>query len=251
MNSHKGRRSFLNKVALGSLMALGMPEIALAEMKPKSKKLRLQDNDVILFQGDSITDAYRTHTETQPNSSKMLGGGYVFHTASGLLKNYPAKNLKIYNRGISGNKVPQLAERWEKDTLEIKPTVLSLLIGVNDFWHMKNGKYTGTADSYRNSYRELLKRTMEKLPELRLVILEPFALTVGAVGSEWFPAFSAYQNASKELADEFDGVFVPYQKIFNKAIELAPASYWVPDGVHPSIAGAKLMADSWLEIVKG
>ncbi len=61
-----------------------------------------------------------------------------------MLNRYPDKDLKIYNKGISGNKVYQLAERWDADCLDLKPTVLSILVGVNDFWHTLTSGYTGT-----------------------------------------------------------------------------------------------------------
>ena len=82
---------------------------------------------------------------------------------SWLLEELAAKELTIYNRGISGNKVYQLDERWDKDCLLLKPNVLSILIGVNDYWHMRNGNYDGTPEIYENDYRALLNRTREEL----------------------------------------------------------------------------------------
>jgi lysophospholipase L1-like esterase len=249
--NQSNRRDFISKMAIGTLGAISMPHLASAAFaESKAKKIWLNNNDVILFQGDSITDAGRSRTDFQPNSSKTLGQGYAFHTAAELLRSHPTKNLQIHNRGISGHKVPQLAERWDKDTIELKPTVLSILIGVNDYWHLKTGNYKGTAALYKSGYRELLQKTKEKLPDIKLIILEPFAIIGSAVKQDWFEPFQEYQNASKEMADEFDAPFVPYQKIFNKALETAPGSHWAPDGVHPSIAGARLMADAWLNIIK-
>lgn len=250
--NHSGRRSFLTKVALGSLASLTIPEIALAAIADqKAKRITLKTNDVILFQGDSITDAGRIKTEPAANFQKSMGGGYAFLAAAELLNTYPEKNLKIHNRGISGNKVYQLAERWDTDAINLKPNVISILIGVNDYWHLLKSGYKGTLEIYRNDYRSLLQRTKEKLPDVKLIIAEPFAILGSAVDNKWFPAFGEYQNAARELANEFDAVFIPYQKIFDKALKSAPGSYWAPDGVHPSIAGAELMAQAWLEVIKG
>jgi lysophospholipase L1-like esterase len=171
--------------------------------------------------------------------------------AAELLNKYPEKNLTIYNRGISGNKVFQLAERWDTDAIGLKPDVISILIGVNDYWHMLKNSYKGTLEIYRNDYRALLNRTKTALPNVKLVVGEPFAILGTAVNQSWFPAFAEYQAAAKDIAKEFDAAFVPYQKVFDKALKVAPGSYWAPDGVHPSIAGAKLMAEAWLETVKG
>lgn len=250
--NQSGRRSFLSAVALGGLATLTIPEIAFAALADqKSKKISLKNNDIILFQGDSITDAGRGKTETAANSQKAMGGGYSFLAAAELLNKNPGKNLKIYNRGISGNKVYQLAERWDTDAISLNPDVISILIGVNDYWHLLKSGYKGTLAIYRNDYRSLLQRTKEKLPDVKLIIGEPFAILGSAVDNKWFPAFGEYQNASEELAAEFDAAFIPYQKVFDKALQTAPGSYWAPDGVHPSIAGAELMAQAWLEVIKG
>jgi lysophospholipase L1-like esterase len=114
---------------------------------------------------------------------------------------------------------------------------------------VKSG-YKGTLEIYRNDYRALLTKTKENLPDVKLIILEPFAILGTAVDKNWFPAFAEYQNAARELANEFDAPFVPFQKVFDKALKVAPGSHWAPDGVHPSIAGAKLMSQAWLEVVK-
>ena len=96
--------------------------------------------------------------------------------------------MRIYNKGISGNKVYQLAERWEKDCLEIKPGIISILIGVNDIWHKLNGNYNGTVEIYRNDYISLLERTKKAIPEVKLIICEPFAVKgVKAVDDKWYP----------------------------------------------------------------
>ena len=165
---------------------------------------------------------------------------------------HAGKDLKVYNKGISGNKVYQLAERWDADCLELQPKVLSILIGVNDFWHTLTGGYKGTVETYRNDLKTLLDRTKQKLPGLQLIIGEPFAVTgVKAVDEKWYPAFNDYRQAAREIADAYQAVFIPYQKIFDKAQKTAPGAYWTGDGVHPTLAGAKLMAQAWLEAVKG
>jgi len=246
------RRSFIKKAAMGSLAAIALPQLicdVLAE--EKTRKVGLTKGDTILFQGDSITDAGRNKTETSFNNQKGLGGGYAYLAAADLLNKYPQKDLKLYNRGISGNKVYQLAERWDADALSLKPDVISVLIGVNDYWHLLKNNYKGTLEIYKKDFQALLERSRQALPDVKLVVGEPFALLGTAVDKSWFPAFYEYQKAAREIANMFNASFIPYQKIFDKALDLAPGSYWTPDGVHPSIAGARLMANAWLEVVKG
>lgn len=250
--NHQGRRNFIKKASVGGALAMGFSQIvsaAYAETKPA--KISLTKDDVILFQGDSITDAGRSRDEKAFNHTKALGNGYALLAGSRLLFDHPDKNLKIYNRGVSGNKVYQLAERWDADCLELKPAVLSILIGVNDFWHMLNGNYDGTVETYRKDLNALLERTKANLPQLKLVIGEPFAVPgVKAVDDKWFPRFYEYQKAAREMADNFDAAFVPYQSVFNKAVKTAPGAYWTPDGVHTSLAGSQLMAHTWMEAFK-
>jgi lysophospholipase L1-like esterase len=246
------RRSFIRKTAMAGIMAAGIPEIVSAAFAPSAaKKNALAKGNTILFQGDSITDAGRKRDITASNDPGALGNGYALLTAAALLQKYAKFDLKIYNRGISGNKVYQLAERWDKDCLELRPDVLSILIGVNDIWHKLNGEYNGTVEIYRNDYVALLERTRKALPDVKIVICEPFAVPgVKAVDDKWYPEFYGYQKAAKEIAGMFGAVFIPMQRIYDEAQKQAPGSYWTPDGVHPSLAGAHLMAGAWFETIK-
>lgn len=236
------RRNFLRSVtatAIGStaLLSSGCNKITCNSACHKRGSVITKGN-TILFQGDSITDAGRDRKrENKVNDSKAIGRGYVHSIASQLLADYPSDNLKIYNRGISGNKVFQLADRWDKDCLTVKPDVLSILIGVNDIWHALKGRSDGTVETYEKDYAELLKRTLKKLPDVKLVICEPFVLRCGAVNDEWFPEFDKYRAVARKTATDFNAVFVPFQSMFDKAVRQAPANHWAADGVHPTMAG--------------
>ena len=247
------RRDFLKKAALGTMAAISIPEIvSTAAPKKGGKKIQLMKDFRILFQGDSITDSGRNKEDVNGfNTPRALGNGYAFLAAAELLGEYAPLNLQIYNKGISGNKVYQLAERWDKDCLDIKPNVLSILIGVNDIWHKLNGQYNGTVEIYRKDYTALLERTLKALPNVRLIICEPFGVKgVKAVDDKWYPEFLDYQKAAKDIATQFGAVFIPLQSIFDEAQKKAPGAYWTGDGVHPSLAGAQLMAEAWLNVVK-
>lgn len=251
MNS-SNRRHFLKNVSLGSLAAISIPNIVSAAVSAdKGKKVTLKKEGVILFQGDSITDVGRKRDAMDANNGSALGGGYPHLAAAHLLLKRPGDNLKFYNKGISGNKVFQLADRWDADCLQLKPDVLSILVGVNDFWHTLNGNYNGTSKVYHDDYDKLLNRTKQALPDVQLIIGEPYAVKgVKAVDDKWYPTFNEYRAAARELADKYKAVFIPYQTIYDKALQAAPAAYWTPDGVHPSVAGAQLMAEAWLQCVK-
>ncbi len=251
--SNNDRRSFIKKAALGGIMAATIPDIIAAAILPKkTSKNTLIKNNTILFQGDSITDAGRNKEEYSYNNARAMGFGYAMLAGAVLLEKHPELDLKIYNKGISGNKVFQLADRWDKDCLELKPDVLSILIGVNDIWHKLDGHYDGTADTFRKDYIALLERTKQALPDVQLIICEPFAVSgIKAVDGKWYPEFYTYQKAAYEIAVQFGATFIPFQKVFDEAQKRAPGVYWTHDGVHPSLAGAKLMAEAWLAAVKG
>ena len=252
-NKNSSRRNFLRNTSLIGVSALTIPQlVSTAFAKESRKRFKISKDDVILFQGDSITDAGRKKDSADANAANALGSGYAMIAASELLYQYADKNLKIYNRGISGNKVYQLAERWDKDALDLKPNVLSILVGVNDFWHTLVNGYKGTIKTYRDDLKTLLDRTKEKLPEVKLIIGEPYALTgIKSVDEKWHPAFDEYRVAAREIANSYDAIFIPYQNIYDKATQEAPGVYWTADGVHPTLAGAHLMAHAWLEAVKG
>lgn len=247
------RRGFIKNASIATLAAISAPEIiSTAFATEKVKKIPLAKNDIILFQGDSITDWGRDKNKSDPNTTSALGSGYPLITTAQLLGQYPAYQFKIYNKGISAQKVFQLAERWDTDCIDLKPNVLSILIGVNDFWHTLTSGYKGTIETYHTDYKKLLERTKKALPDVKLIVMEPYAIKgVKAVDDKWFPAFDQYQKAAREIALEFNAAFIPLQTIFNKALEAAPGSYWTIDGVHPSVAGEGLIAQAWLETVKG
>lgn len=239
------RRHFF---ATGATAAAGGAVTTLAQ--DSAPKIKLSEGDVVLFQGDSITDASRDKgREGNANDSKAFGDGYPFFLAGDLLEAHPKLGLKIYNRGISGNKVPDCDARWQKDCLDLKPAVLSILLGVNDIWHKLNGNYDGTPEVYRDGFAALLEKTKKALPDVQLVICEPFALKCGAVKDNWFPEMDERRAFAKEVADGAGALWVPFQSMFDTAIAGGTTpNYWAGDGVHPSIAGHALMAKTWREV---
>jgi lysophospholipase L1-like esterase len=199
----------------------------------------------LLFQGDSITDGNRGRNN---DLNHILGHGYAFLLASQAGFKLPAHQLHFINKGISGNKVPDLAARWVTDTLNYKPQLLSILVGINDTTAAVNGQTDFTPATYEAAYSALLQQTRQMLPEVQLVILEPFILPVGQVKAQ-LAAYQAElqprQAAARQLAQQFDAVFVPLQAPFSKAVAKAPMEYWVWDGIHPTAAGHALLAHEW------
>ena len=150
------------------------------------------------------------------------------------------------NRGISGNRVTDLQARWKTDTLELKPDVLSILIGIND-WGLSGGKVP--LDQYEQIYDQLLTDTVAANPGVKLVLGEPFFLA--ADGPKPLDEdLRKRQAIVAKLAEKHHAVPVKFQKVFDDACRRAPARYWIWDGVHPTYAGHQLMADEWVKAVK-
>lgn len=213
-------------------------------------RVKLAKGDVILFQGDSITDAGRNRQDqNRPNNG--LGAGYAFFTATELLLEHPAKNLQFYNRGVSGNRITDLYARIREDILNLKPALLSILIGVNDTWH--GFQYNGgvAIPKFEHMFRELLAEIREERPRMQLVLCEPFVLKCGVVKAGWVKEMALRRAIVKELAAEFGAIFVPFQAEFDRAVKLAPPAYWASDGVHPTFAGHLLMTRAWIKAVLG
>jgi len=239
------RRTMLRTAAsLGVLGALG--SAARAGQKPPSRP-ELKKGAVILFQGDSITDDGRKKDVLEANDTRGLGRSYAAMVAGQILLAHPDLELKCYNRGISGNKVPDLAERWQEDAVDLKPDVLSILIGVNDLWHtLAFGRtYKGTVEDYENGYRALLERSQKEIPGVRIVICEPFTTRT----SDDFKVLAEYRAVARKLAGEMNLTFVPFQSLLDEASKARPSEFWLWDGVHPSVPGHAIMADFWREAV--
>jgi len=243
----------LKAAAVTSAGALLIPSLASGAVKKKTASNRhaihLKDESVILFQGDSVTDANRDRKIGEPNNPLAIGNGYALFATGHMLDKFAERKLNIYNRGLSGNRVFELRERWDEDCIALKPDVVSILVGVNDYAYTLDNGYKGTLEKFVTDYRELLYYTKQKLPNVQLIICEPYTLKGGShiKPRRWYPMFDEYRKATKQLAGEFKAFYVPFQTMYDKAIKKAPDRYWSVDGIHPELPGAKLMANGWLK----
>jgi len=244
------RRDFIKTLGLTGLAAMSMPEVLSAsESIESSNETDKKKGLTFLFQGDSITDGNRTRNT---DWNHVMGHGYQCLIASRLWYDYPEKELMFYNRGISGNRVRDLDNRWQKDALDLKPDVVSILIGVNDVGSMINSPNPDPIDKYEETYRKILDKTKEALPETMFVLMEPFILPLGHVldnKEKWETEILKKQQVVKSLAESYHAIFVKLQEPFTNACKKAPAKYWIWDGIHPMPAGHELMSRLWLNEV--
>ncbi|GAK42953.1 SGNH/GDSL hydrolase family protein [Paenibacillus urinalis] len=205
---------------------------------------RIEDQATVLFIGDSITDCGRNYDNVGD-----LGRGYAKMVAAELNLRYPEKQIQFMNRGINGNRVTDLEQRWEQDCLAHNPTWVSIYIGINDTWRWYDSKAETSADEFYRTYRELLVRTKEHT-NANIVIIEPFVLPVPEDRKGWRVDLDPKIHAIRELAREFGTYYVPLDGLFAQASTKAEPAYWAGDGVHPTDAGHALIARAWLDAVK-
>lgn len=199
----------------------------------------------VLFQGDSITDCGRDRSSVEPNTPAQLGTGYPLLVAADLLSRLPDRKLQFFNRGVGGDKIPDLQARWEEDTIAVAPDILTILVGVNDLWHRALHGYRGTVEDYEAGYLHLLEETRKRLPSTQIYVLEPFLLHGGSMDEHWFPEFDLRRAAAARIAVSAGAAFIPIQAEFDRRSRTGDASFWSSDGVHPTAAGHGLIAALW------
>lgn len=250
------RRSFL----IGGLLASAIGRVSSRLQGARSRADDLPTNSYqapsfksgtrILFQGDSITDMKRGRNESDRNH--YLGHSYVFMIAAKLGIDMPGVKLDFFNRGVSGNRVSDLKIRWQSDSLDLKPDVLSILIGTNDA-----GKNLDGVDmkEWESDYRFILDANRSANEKLRIVLLDPFVLPTGRIANN-----QTYDRRRKQvermlpivaqLCQDYDAVHIKTQKLFDNAAEITSApDHWLWDGVHPLPQGHELIARQWLASV--
>ena len=198
----------------------------------------------ILFQGDSITDAYRGR-----QGFMHLGIGYPTLIAAELGYNMPGK-FNVINCGISGNRSVDMLSRWKADCINLKPDYLSFLIGVNDTWHEIDFDNGVPVDRYETYLRIMVEDAEIALPNTKIILMEPYITHGTATDKNWNYFRSDIDkriDVINKLCTEHGFPCVHLQQEFDCALEKAPAENWTQDGVHPTYAGYELIKKAWLE----
>lgn len=198
----------------------------------------------ILFQGDSITDAHR-HSVV----ANGTGDGYALMVMAELGLRCPGE-YEFFNRGISGNRVVDLYARIKSDIINLQPDVMSILIGVNDVWHEASSRNGVDAEKYFKVYDMLIEEVKAALPDIKIMILEPFVLKATATEAHWDYFRTETEKRAqmaKKIAEKHQLTFIPLQAGFDALTEKMPADYWLADGVHPTPIGHAFLRDKWIE----
>ncbi len=193
---------------------------------------------LIVFQGDSITDCDRKKMNPED-----LGNGYVKMMAT----YFP--DAIIRNQGISGHRSADILARWDEETLSIKPDMVCILMGINDIWHhYKFGKPLGKRE-FENNLKTILKKTIQALPDTKILLMDPFVYPIGEYESSWQKDLDSEISVVKELAREYADYYIPLQENFDTLAQSHAMSAILGDGVHPTEFGHKIIAEALLHSV--
>lgn len=196
----------------------------------------------ILFQGDSITDW--NHNLNDPHT---VGTGYVKYATETLTDKYPDIDFEFLNYGISGERIETVAERTMRDIIPNDPDIVSVLVGINNTWHRADtGKPWYCNKFFEDMYRFILD-TVKAGTHAKILMLSMFLCDTP--DKEFFrPDVNEKIAITKKLADEYKIPFVPLDKIFREAEPHNPL-HWTLEGVHPTEAGARLIAKHYVDAI--
>ena len=198
----------------------------------------------ILFQGDSITDAQRSREEDW-----KMGNGYPTLVSAHLGCEYPGE-YEFINRGIGGNRIVDLYARMKSDIVNLKPDIMSILIGVNGVWQEITRGNGVPAKKYELIYNMLINEVKEFLPDIKIMTMGPYVLKGSATEENWDTFRSEVDKriaAAKNVAQKNGLIYIPLQEKFDEGLKKAPANYWTMDGVHPTAMGHEIIKRAWLD----
>ncbi len=201
---------------------------------------------VILFQGDSITDCGRDREDI-----KSLSHGYPGVVSSMYQLLFPGNEVTFINKGISGNRVVDLLARYDTDIKEIKPDFISILIGINDTWRRYDRNDPTSTEEFEEGYRELLEKIKLDLPHCKIMIIEPFLLNSLPDREKWREDLDPKIQVVRKLAKEYADLYLPLDGIFAKAeVERYTCVEMAEDGVHPSAIGHAIIAEEYMKAIQ-
>lgn len=217
----------------------------------------------VLFIGDSITDGGWAKADGKPCGARnhydmnhIYGHGYQEMTASYYLTKYPERNMRFYNRGISGGRMIPMAERWDGDVLAVHPDVVSVLIGINDI---------GTSDistfdfaGWEATYRGLIEKTRTQNPDVRFVLCTPFVTQSDLTGanSDFARRHAVVERMAsivRGIASDYGYGCADYYTLIESLVagdKSGDHKYWVWDGIHPTTPAHQKMSEVWVKAAK-
>lgn len=226
------------------LLATALVLTFLAPLRAADDTVPLKKGDRIVFLGDSITQA-----AGGPN-------GYITFIKK-VLDDEQHKDLGIetVNAGISGNKVPDLQKRVDRDVIAKKPTIVFIYIGINDVWHGQSDPARGTP---KDKFEAGLKEVIGKITDSGAKVILCTPTVIGEKkdgGNKLDKQLDEFADISRNVAKELKlplcdlrKAFVDHLKENNK--DDKASGILTGDTVHLTAAGNKLVADTMLKMLK-
>ena len=211
---------------------------------PKST-CTLPDRGTLLFIGDSITDCGRSPSgeETPSDPTTSLGRGYVGMVNALLAATYPDRPWRVLNRGVGGNTVRDLSDRWKADVLELQPQLLVVMIGINDVWRQFDYPQRPKPVSL-DEYRSTLTRLLEEARAsgvAQTLVLAPY------LAEPWREdpmrlKMQAYAAASCDAAEATGAAWVATQPAIDALLAHRHPTLVARDRVHLGAPGHAVLA---------
>lgn len=174
---------------------------------------------VVVFQGDSITDAGRRADE------KGIGSGYV----KMVVQEFADTDIVFYNRGISGNRAADLAGRWQQDTMDLKPDIVTVLVGINEVSHRFAHGHIITDEQFEASYAGILKQTKDS--GAKIIMMQPFSTSKRT--DEWEADYKCKKAVCDKLAKTYADSYIKLGDHFDELIKINGGERYSLDGIHP------------------
>jgi lysophospholipase L1-like esterase len=209
----------------------------------------IEDDETMLFIGDSITDCGRR------GAAAPLGSGYVGLFSELATTRYPDRQIRYINKGIGGNKITDLSERWRDDVLFHKPDRLSIKIGINDLHsHLRGADGGVSPELFAELYDRVLALTKQELG-CPVVLITPFYISRDNSGqtfrSQVLELLPRYIETVEALSKKYDTRIVRLHAIFQQHLEYRDAEVFCPEPVHPNRAGHLVIAEGVMDVMGG
>jgi lysophospholipase L1-like esterase len=211
--------------------------------------MKFKSKQTVLFTGDSITDCDRVRPLGFMHG--WLGNGYVGMVDALLHARYPEAPVRVLNTGIGGNRVINLAERWDDDVLAHEPDWVSVMIGINDVWRQFDKdldlKHQVLIDEFENTLNNLVIRTLPVVEGM--VLMTPYFLETNRQ-DPMRAMMDEYCAAVRNVAEANGTVFVDIQAAFDTYLAHRPTQSLCGDRVHPNTVGHMIITRAFLKAVE-
>lgn len=212
----------------------------------------IKKGSTFIMIGDSVTDCERMKPEGENISpSNAWGNGYVELVRGYLGAFHPGSQVRVINKGISGEQSKDLVVRWQEDVLRYSPEWVSIMIGVNDVWRQFDAPHMtethGSIGEYEKHLRWMIEQTLPVTHNI--ILMTPYFIEPNKQ-DPMRKEMDEYGAVCKELAAEYDIYLVDTQETFDQLLKHTHPMTICWDRIHPNIIGHTLLAHKVLEVVE-